>query len=100
VPSIRERDIACAEWSDVRSLEHFLQLLDVINNALNIHATAVYRTNFLGCKAPEFIVSGWRPTKGISESLNLGALEGATLHKDSLVTLAMEPCCNSGLFLP
>jgi len=37
VPSICSRDVACAEWPDVRSFEHFLQLLDFINNAFNVH---------------------------------------------------------------
>ena len=38
MPSIRSRDIACAEWPDVRSLEHFLKLLDIVNNAFNVHS--------------------------------------------------------------
>ena len=54
MPSIRDGDIACAEWPDVRGLKHLLQLLDVIDNALNIHATAVYRTNFWRRKALEW----------------------------------------------
>jgi hypothetical protein len=37
MPSIRSRDIACAEGPDVRCLEHFLKLPDVINNVFNVH---------------------------------------------------------------
>jgi hypothetical protein len=38
MPSVSRGDIACAEWSDVRGFEHFLKLLDLINDAVNIHA--------------------------------------------------------------
>jgi len=37
MPSIRGRNIACAEGPDVRCLEHFFKLLDVSNNAFNVH---------------------------------------------------------------
>ena len=37
VPSVRSRDVACAEWSNVRSFEHFLELLNVIDNAFSLH---------------------------------------------------------------
>jgi hypothetical protein len=37
VPSICSRDVACAEWSNVRRFEHFLKLLDVVNDAFNVH---------------------------------------------------------------
>jgi hypothetical protein len=37
VPSIRRRDVACAEWPNIRCFEHFLQLLDVVNDAFNVH---------------------------------------------------------------
>ena len=37
MPSIRSRDIAFAEGPDVRGLEHFLKLPDVVNNAFNVH---------------------------------------------------------------
>jgi len=37
MPSIHSRDIACAEGPDVRGLEHFLKLPDVVNNAFNVH---------------------------------------------------------------
>jgi hypothetical protein len=41
VPSIRGRDIACAEWPNVRRVEHFLKLLDVVNYAFNVHCQTV-----------------------------------------------------------
>jgi hypothetical protein len=41
VPSICSRDIACAEWSDVRRFEHFLQLLDVVNDPFNVHSVSI-----------------------------------------------------------
>ena len=37
VPSIGRRDVACAEWPNIRRFEHFLQLLNVANDALNVH---------------------------------------------------------------
>jgi hypothetical protein len=37
VPSVRRRDIACAEWPYIRRFEHFLQLLDVVDYAFNVH---------------------------------------------------------------
>jgi len=37
MPSIRSRDIACVEGPDIRGLVHFLKLLDVVNNAFNVH---------------------------------------------------------------
>jgi hypothetical protein len=39
MPSIRRRDVACAEWPDIRRFEHFLQLLDLVNDAFNVHAS-------------------------------------------------------------
>ena len=39
VPSIRSTDIAWAEWPYIRRFEHFLQLLDVVNDAFNVHAS-------------------------------------------------------------
>lgn len=38
MPSIRGRDIAFAEWPDIRGLEHFLKLPDIVNDAFNIHS--------------------------------------------------------------
>jgi hypothetical protein len=39
VPSIRRRDVACAEWPNIRRFEHFLYLLDLVNDAFNVHAS-------------------------------------------------------------
>jgi hypothetical protein len=39
VPSIGSRDVACAEWPDIRRFEHFLQLLNLVNDAFNVHAS-------------------------------------------------------------
>ena len=41
VPSVRSRDVACAEWSNVRRFEHFLELLDVVNDAFNVHSVSI-----------------------------------------------------------
>jgi hypothetical protein len=41
VPSIGGRDVTCAEWSNVRRFEHFLELLDVVNDAFNVHSPTV-----------------------------------------------------------
>ena len=39
VPSIGSRDVACAEWPNVRRFEHFLKLLNLVNDAFNVHAS-------------------------------------------------------------
>ena len=39
VSSIRSRDVGCAEWPRIRRFEHFLYLLDIVNNAFNVHAS-------------------------------------------------------------
>jgi len=39
VPSIRRRDVACAERPNIRCFEHFLELLDVVNDAFHVHAS-------------------------------------------------------------
>jgi len=41
MPSIRGRDIACAEWPDIWRFEHFLNLLNFVNNAFNVHSPTV-----------------------------------------------------------
>jgi hypothetical protein len=38
VPSIRSREVARAEWPNIGCLEHFLYLLDLVNDAFNVHA--------------------------------------------------------------
>ncbi|MHB8218080.1 MAG: hypothetical protein ACYDDS_18560 [Candidatus Sulfotelmatobacter sp.] len=37
--SIRRRDVACAEWPDIRRFEHFLKLLNIVNDAFHVHAS-------------------------------------------------------------
>jgi hypothetical protein len=39
VSSIRSGDVSCAEWSNIRGLEHLLELFDVVNSAFNVHAS-------------------------------------------------------------
>jgi hypothetical protein len=41
VPSVGSRDVACAEWPNIRRFEHFLQLLDVVNDAFNVHSVSI-----------------------------------------------------------
>jgi hypothetical protein len=39
VPSIGSGDVACAQWPTIRRFEHFLYLLDLVNDAFNVHAS-------------------------------------------------------------
>ena len=39
MPAISSRDVACAERPNIGRFEHFLYLLNLINNAFNIHAS-------------------------------------------------------------
>jgi hypothetical protein len=39
MPSIRSRDLVCAEWPYIRRFEDFLQLLNLVNDAFNVHAS-------------------------------------------------------------
>jgi len=39
MPSIRSRNVARAEWPNIRRFEHFLQLLNLANDAFNVHAS-------------------------------------------------------------
>jgi hypothetical protein len=41
VPSIRRGDVACAEWPNIRRFEHFLYLLDLVNDAFSVHAVSI-----------------------------------------------------------
>ena len=41
VPSIGSRDVACAQWSNVRRFKHFLYLLDLVNDAFNVHSVSL-----------------------------------------------------------
>jgi hypothetical protein len=50
VPAIRSRDVACAEWPDVRRFEHFLQLLDVVNDAFDVHYVPISNISMAAVK--------------------------------------------------
>ena len=39
VASIRRRDVGCTQRSNIRRFEHFLKLLDVVNDAFHVHAS-------------------------------------------------------------
>ena len=39
VPAIGGGDVARGEWTNVRGLEHFLQLLNVANDAFDVHVS-------------------------------------------------------------
>jgi hypothetical protein len=41
VPPIGSGDVACAEWPDIRRFEHFLELLNLVNDAFNVHASPI-----------------------------------------------------------
>ena len=41
MPSIGSSDVACAERPNVRRFEHFLKLLDVVNDAFNVHFVSI-----------------------------------------------------------
>ncbi len=41
VPSIRSREVACTEWPYVRRSEHLLYLLNVVDDAFNVHAFTI-----------------------------------------------------------
>ena len=34
-------NVACSEWPNIRSFEHFLQLLDVVNDTFNVHSVSI-----------------------------------------------------------
>jgi hypothetical protein len=38
VPSIGSRDVTCGERPDIGRFKHFLKLLNVVNDALDVHA--------------------------------------------------------------
>jgi hypothetical protein len=40
--SIRSREVACAEWSNIRRCEDALKALDFGNSLLGVHAPTVY----------------------------------------------------------
>jgi hypothetical protein len=39
VPAICGRDVACADWPNIRRFEHFPKLLNLVNDAFNVHAS-------------------------------------------------------------
>src|SRR5580704_13210075 len=39
MPSIGSGDVACAEWPNIRRFEHFLYLLNLVNDAFNLHSS-------------------------------------------------------------
>src|SRR5438445_13322584 len=39
MPSIGSRDVACAEWPNIRRFEHFLYLRNLVDDAFNVHAS-------------------------------------------------------------
>jgi len=41
VPSIGSRDVACAEWPNIRRFEHFLYLRNLVDDAFNVHASNI-----------------------------------------------------------
>jgi hypothetical protein len=41
VPSICSSDVACAEWSNIGRFEHLLQLLNLVNDAFNVHSVPI-----------------------------------------------------------
>jgi len=41
MPSIRRGDIGCSEWPDIGRFEHFLKLLDFVDDAFHVHLTTV-----------------------------------------------------------
>jgi hypothetical protein len=41
MPLVGRRNVAGAEWPDVGCLVHLLQLLNVVNDAFNVHVTMV-----------------------------------------------------------
>lgn len=54
VPTIRSRDVACAEWPYVRGFEHFLKLLNLGNDAFNVHASQSSSTRWEWVKRKRF----------------------------------------------
>jgi hypothetical protein len=65
VSSIGSRDIACAKRTNIRRFEHFLKLLNLVNDAFHIHAPqsskksrrAVNRNRPLAVTVVRFVVT-------------------------------------------
>jgi hypothetical protein len=41
MPSISGRQVTCAEWPNIRRFEHFLELLDLVNDAFDVHTVSI-----------------------------------------------------------
>ena len=41
VPSIGSSEVACAGWPNIRPFEHFLQLLNIVDDAFNVHSVSI-----------------------------------------------------------
>ena len=41
VPSIGSSKVACAEWPNIRPFEHFLKLLNIVDDAFNVHSVSI-----------------------------------------------------------
>ena len=41
MPSISGRQVTCAEWPNIRRFEHLLELLDLVNDAFNVHTVSI-----------------------------------------------------------
>ena len=55
VPSICSRDVACAEWSNVRHGKDALQSLDFGNGLLGVHAVSISNISTVKVKLTEVI---------------------------------------------
>jgi hypothetical protein len=68
VPSIRRRDVACAEWPYIRRFEHFLYLLDLVNDAFNVHSVSISDMRVAFVKRNGICMSCLLPPAGVSVS--------------------------------
>jgi hypothetical protein len=60
VPSIQRREVTCTERPNVRYFEHFLQLLDVVNGAFNVHYVSISNIGGAIVKWGVRVRSSWR----------------------------------------
>src|SRR4029077_6798308 len=68
VPSIGSRDVTRAEWPNIRRFEHFLKLLNLVNDAFNVHASKSSKEKPGSGKPKDHLVSvanRARPTRSI-----------------------------------
>jgi hypothetical protein len=61
VPLICSRDVAWAEWPYIRRFEHFLKLLDVVNDAFNVHASQYLTRGWQSSNASASACGAWPP---------------------------------------